>query len=186
MVDEVEFYIENEIDFQARIKKLGRVISDLRIPFRKIASDFYKSQRAIFDLKSPGKYPPLGGFNPNRIVAGLQTARERAETLKERQVGFAYPLLVREKGRLKGSTTNRSHPNAVFDLNKSDLIMGTNVKFAKFHNSEKPRTTLPKRKFIFIDGGPGDSSKGSGVNGRRERWTDIIETHLEQVIKGEI
>ncbi len=181
-----EFVVENDKAFQAALDKLAKQTSDFRIPLRIIASDFYRSQKIIFKLKSPGLYPPLGGFNPNRVVAGLQTSRERAETMKEKRVGFAYPLLVGERSNIKDSTLSRSHKNSVFFLNRKNLTLGTNVSYGKFHQSDGPRTVLPQRKFIFIDGGPRDASKSSGITGRRERWINIVETHINQLLLGSI
>lgn len=187
MADGFEFTLENESEFLANLSRLQKLTADLRIPLRLIASDFYRSQKIIFQLKSPGLYPPLGGFNPNRIVEGTQTARVRAETLKERKVGFAYPLLVGQTRSIEKSTTTRSHSNSIFRLTKNSLTIGTNVPYGKFHQSDRlPRTKLPKRKFIFIDGGPNDASKSSRISGRRERWTKIIDTHVSQIITGSI
>jgi len=63
------------------------------------------------------------------------------------------------------------------------MIIGSSVPYGKYHQSDLPRKRLPQRKFIFIDGGKGDRSK-DGVNGRRERWINIIDTHIDQLING--
>lgn len=187
-MSDFEFAIENEKEFIAQMTRLQRLGADLRIPFRLISSDFYRSQEIIFGLKSPGLYPPLGGFNPDRIVAGVVTARQRAEDTKKRQVGFAYPLLVRKNSAIKDSTLSPNHPNSVYFLGRSELIIGTNVEYAKYHQDPKnrPRTKIPERRFVFIDGGPNDASKSSRISGRRERWRDIINTHYKQIIEGKI
>lgn len=182
-----EFVIQNQIDFERALDRLGKTTNDFRIPFRLIASDFYRSQKKIFKLKTEGLYPPLGGFNANQVNEFGVTKRQLAEDRKERRTGrSAYPLLWGETGDLKDSTLSATHPNSIFFLGNRELVIGTNVPYGKYHQSDRPRTKLPQRKFIFIDGGPNDASKDSQITGRRERWLNIINDHVIQLINGEV
>lgn len=188
MPAEFEFTLENQIEFQKTLDQLEKATNDFRIPFRLIAADFYRSQRIIFRLRSEGLYNPLGGFDYNRPSGfGTQTKRERAETLKERRTGRSWaPILFGETGDLKQSTVTRSHRYSIFELGRKNLIIGTSVPYGIYHQSDKPRTKLPQRKFIFIDGGPNDASRSSGITGRSERWRLIIENYIKQITTGRL
>ena len=95
MANEFNFSFENAEDFRRALDRLGKVTSDFRIPFKLVSSDFYRSQKQLFQLQSAGLYNPLGGFNYNSPSGyGNQTKRERAETLKEKRTGHSWnPIL---------------------------------------------------------------------------------------------
>lgn len=163
--------IENQKAFAEQLDRLGKVTNDFRIPFRIIASDFYRSQRQLFTLQSKGLYEDLS---------------DKYKPQKQRVVGFIYPILVGKTRDLANSTLSKDHRYSIFSLYRQELTIGTSVPYGKYHQSDKPRTKLPQRKFIFITGGTGDKSKDSGIYGRRERWLFIIDTHIKQLISGEI
>lgn len=171
LADQFSWTIENNEAFQKKLDELGDAIKDFRPPFRAISSDFYRSQRQLFTLQGAGKYVDL---------------TENYKKQKKKEVGFIYPILVGATRDLSNSTLGKDHRNSIFHLGKQSLEIGTNIPYGKFHQSDKPRKKIPQRKFVFITGGDGDRSKDSGINGRRERWTFIIDTHIKQIISGEI
>lgn len=156
------YIIENDKDFERALQRLADVTNDYRIPFGLIAKEFYRSNKKIFSLAGPGLYPDLS---------------EKYKVQKQRQVGFIYPILFKT-GRVASSLLNPSDPEAVRVLTKQNLILGTDVPYVKFHQSDAPRTRLPQRKVIFIDGGPFESSKGASTSGRRETWLNIINQYI--------
>lgn len=188
MANEFEFSFENAEAFRQALDRLGQVTSDFRIPFRLVASDFYRSQKQLFKLQSAGLYNPLGGFNYNAPSGyGNQTKRDRAEALKEKRTGRPWnPILYGETGNLKNSTLSPSHKYSIFFVGRQEMQLGTSVPYGEFHQSDEPRSVIPFRKFVFIDGGPADRSKGSGLSGRRERWISIFDDHLKQLISGRV
>lgn len=185
-MNDFKWEVANRLEFQGRLKALADQVSDLRIPFRLIASDFYRSQKKLFTLKGPGRYPPLGGFNSTEVLASGKTRRQVAEERKTKKVGFAYPLLVGATRDLSASTLSPSHKYSHFFLGRGSMEIGTTVPYGKFHQSDERRTTLPQRKFLFIDGGPGDQAQDSSISGRRERWINIVDDHLTQIVTGRV
>lgn len=182
-----DFTIQNREDFRRGLDRLGTATDDFRIPFRLIASDFYRSQKKIFSLQSTGLYPPLGGFNFFTVEKNGLTRRRNAEDRKERKTGRPWaPILYGETGDLKDSTLSRNHRYSIFFLGRQELQIGSSVPYGPFHQSDLPRNKIPQRKFVFIDGGPADRSRDSGINGRRERWLNIVNDHLLQLISGEV
>lgn len=182
-----EWVIENEKDFQRALDRLGKATNDFRIPFRIITSDFYRSQKKIFQLQSEGLYPPLGGFNFRQVESNGLTRRENAENRKERLTGHPWaPILFGKTGDLKDSTLSNQHRYSIYFLGRQELNIGSSVPYGKYHQSDRPRTKIPQRKFIFIDGGPNDASKDSAITGRRERWLNIIDEHIKQLLTGRV
>lgn len=170
MVSPFSWEVANQIELQKKLTELGLATKDFTIPFRLIASDFYKSQKQLTTLKSRGLYQDLS------------PAYKKAKT---RWKGTPYPILDLT-GELFASTLSKDHANSIFQLDRETLIIGTNIPYGKYHQSDKPRRKIPQRKFIFITGGSGDKSKDSGIYGRRERWTAILDTHIKQLLTGEI
>ena len=187
MANNFDWQIENIEAIQERFRELEKVTSDFRIPFRLIASDFYRSQKKLFTLQGAGLYTPLGGFGYSLIDPNGRSRRRNAEDRKERFTGHAWaPILYGKTGDLRDSTLSRSHRYSIFFMGRRELQIGTSVPYGKYHQSDKPRSKIPQRKFIFIDGGPADQSKDSNIAGRRERWISIIESHMDQVIQGQL
>jgi len=178
-----DWTIENAEAFQKKLDELGNVLSDFRIPFKLIASDFYKSNRKIFTLQSAGLYQDLA---PSKGIDGNPTTTSNYKKKKERKLGFAYPILVGETRELSNSILGGRNKGSVFTLRKQALLMGTRVDHAKYHQGDGIRKKIPQRKFVFIDGGPADKSSDSSINGRRERWTSIIDEHIKQIVTGRV
>lgn len=178
-----DWAIDNVKAFENSLNRLSKQTNDFRIPFKLIASDFYRSQKQLFQLKSAGLFQDLA---PAKGINGNPTTTSNYKKQKQSKLGFVYPILKGESGDLSESTLKRSHKYSIFNLNKQSLEIGSSVPYGKFHQSDSQRSKIPQRKFIFIDGGQGDKSKGSGINGRRNRWIDILETHIKQLVKGSI
>lgn len=181
----ISFIPENDEAFRRGIERLAKTVSDFRKPFGLIANDWYKSNKIIFGLKSEGLYPPLGGFNPNAPANKKETRREKAERLKKAEVGFVYPLLKRN-GDLEKSLTSKSATGSEYFLGRQTLVMGTSISYAKYHQSDRPRFKLPQRKVVFVSGGPAEQAKDSRIAGRLERWLNIINDYVTQVITGKV
>ena len=164
--------IENNEAFKNKLDDLGKQTNDFRIPFRLISSDFYRSQKQLFGLDSAGLFEDLSdNYWPQ----------------KQKKLGFIYPILLGETGDLSESTLGRNHKHSIFFLGRKELQIGSSVPYGKYHQSDKlGKGIIPQRKFVFITGGKGDLSKDSGIHGRRERWINIIGTHLDQLITGKI
>ncbi len=177
-----DWSIQNVEAFQAKINELGKVTNDFRIPFRLIASDFYRSNRKLFTLSSAGLYQDLA---PSSGIDGNPTTTSNYKAQKERLFGKIYPILE-ATGVLKKSVLSKNAQHSVFILGKKELQMGTSDPVAGFHQSDEPRTQLPQRKIVFIDGGPADKSRDSSINGRRERWLNIVGDHITQLVTGRV
>ena len=162
--------IANQLEIKHTLDRLGAVTNDFRIPFLLISSDFYRSQRKLFTLQSPGLYEDLS---------------PKYKPVKQKKSGFIYPILVGKTRKLSNSTLGHNNEYSVFRLDRNTLTIGSSVPYGKYHQSDEARTKIPQRKFIFIDGGSGDTSKDS-FNGRRERWINIVQTHINQIVLGRI
>ena len=163
MAEAVTSYIvENDDDFNKALDRLAAVTNDFRIPFGLIAKEFYRGNKKIFTLQSAGKYEDLN---------------EKYKKTKKREVGFVYPILFKS-GRLASSLVNAGDPEAVRVITKQNLLLGTDVPYLKYHQSDRPRTKLPLRKALFIDGGPFETSVGAKTSGRRQAWLNILNQYI--------
>ena len=166
----ISFIPENDKEFKALLDKYSDKISDFRIPFGLIVNHWYRGNKKIFSLKGPGLYEDL---SPNY------------KKYKKKDVRFVYPILKR-KGRLEKSLTSKNDTDAEYFVGRNSLVMGTKVPYAKYHQSDEPRKSLPQRKMIFIDGGPAERSKDALISGRLQAWTNIINDYVSQVLDGKI
>lgn len=164
------YYVENDRDFQEALRRAASKVSDLRIPLKLIAQDWFDSNAAIFLLSSgPGQYPDLS---------------EKYKKAKQRDWGFVYPIL-RAGGKTKGkrysledSITNINDPNAIANFQgKQAIELGTSVPYGVYH--QYGTNKMPMRKFLFIGPESQFNSKGR-VAGRLERWTSILADFVIQ------
>ncbi len=165
----ITYNFENQVQFSSLIRKALGQVGDLKEAFFLISEDFYKSERAIFKLKSKGGYVDLS---------------PKYKTLKTRILGDPYPIL-KFSGALEKSITTPNAEGSIRRISKTDLIIGTSIPYGVFHNSDATRNKIPQRKFVFI--GPEvrwfnqrDRQKGGG---RLTRWSAIIEKTTEQKLK---
>ncbi len=164
------YTVDNDRRFRDAIKRASEVTQDLRVPFGLILRDFYKSEQAIFQLKSAGKYPPFkGAIDPTTGYTKYQAA-------KIKKVGFDYPLLVRT-GRLSASVLGPNNPGSISKITNLSLTFGTSVPYGIYHQSDEPRSRIPLRKFLFI-GPEAPRFATSEQMGRAERWLNIMNDHV--------
>ena len=162
MADFLQYEI-NEQQFNAFLREALKVTDDLRPAFGSIANDFFRSEKLIFKLKSPGGYKDI---------------KESTKRQKRRSVGFIYPILKRS-GKLEKSITQKGAPGNIFKLGKQSLVIGTDIEYGLFHQVGTRK--MPVRKFVFIDGGGPAFPNSRVFQGRSERWTAIVANYINQV-----
>ena len=139
------WYRIDQKNFEKKLRGLLKRGHDLRPAFHTIGRMFRQSRKTIFRLKSSGGYPDLS---------------PRYKLQKQKEVGFTYPILKKGQSHLissksksyglADSVTNIRHPNNITIVHKKEFAFGTNVPYAKYHNSGKtPRRKIPLRKFVF-------------------------------------
>jgi len=167
------YSVDNDNSFKAALKRAAQVTQDLRIPFGLILADFYRSQQAIFKLQSPGLYPDFKNGGPNSKYA----------LRKQRDVGFKYPLLVR-KGALAASLLGPKNPGSISNIDRLSMYFGTDIPYAIYHQSDKPRHKIPQRKVLFI-GPEAPRFANSEQQGRLQRWNNILNDFVLKKLKQE-
>lgn len=164
------YLVDNDRRFRDALTAASGVIEDFRIPFGQILRDFYRSEQAIFTLKSPGKYDDFrsGGAQSKYAIA------------KQKAVGFKYPLLVRS-GRMAASLLGPNNPGSVAQIGQSSLSFGTSIPYTIYHQSDEPRKEIPLRKVLFI-GPEATQFANSDQAGRLQRWLGYIDNHVVQTL----
>ena len=169
------YSVANDAAFKAGLNRALEECTDLRIPYGLILKDFYRSERAIFTLKGAGQYPDFKGEK----VGDTGKTRYQLRKLKDR--GFEYPLL-KSSGKLEKSVTTPNSEGSIANITKLSLVFGTQIPYAIYHQSDKPRNKIPLRKFLFI--GPEASRfANSDQQGRLQRWLGMLNDHVLKSIK---
>lgn len=166
------YVLANDVAFKNALKRASDATQDLRIPFGLILADFYKSEASIFRLKGPGKYPDFKNGGPDSPYAQW----------KQKRFGFKYPLLFRT-GLLANSVLGPNNKGSVSKITKLSLTFGTSIAYGIYHQSDKPRTKIPLRKFLFI--GPEAPQADREQQGRLTRWNNILNDYVYKVMKRE-
>lgn len=173
--------VDPKKELSGALKSASRSLTNLTVPLKGIAREWYKSNRAIFSLKGPGKYQdlstkPFYAWWESGDLRRLYTGGYRE--YKQAKWGFAYPILKRT-GRLADSITKPTHGDAINQIiNKKALLLGTNTPYAIFHHSEQPRKKLPFRPVVLF----GNEQVAPGaLQGRIEIWKQIIIDYAMQV-----
>jgi len=162
------YSVDNDKKFRNALKKAGKATDDLRIPFTLIAADFYRSQKSIFQLKSPGLYPDLSDGYKQK---------------KQKEVGFLYPIL-KKNGYLEAAASVQFGPGNITRIQSRQLDLGVDEKavpYAIYHQSDEPRKVIPLRKFLFI-GPEAPRFANSEQQGRMERWMGILDGFMTQTL----
>lgn len=128
-----------EVDPQEKLAKAlryaGARVGNLTIPLKLIAQQWFKSNRAIFSIQGPGKYVDLTDLYKKR---------------KQKEAGFIYPIL-KKSGRLAQSITVPNEPESInYIINRKSLVLGSRTPYAIYHQSEAPRTKLPRRPMVLF------------------------------------
>lgn len=162
----ISYSADNDRAFKNQLDRAFAVVDDLTEPFKLIAADFYRSEKAIFKLSGPGQYEDF-----KRDKKGKSYYKDR----KQAKYGSAYPLL-RATGKLERSVTSGNDSNAILIIGKNVLAIGTSVAYGIYHQSDEPRSKMPLRKFLFI--GPESQFAVGDQAGRLSRWNNIINTFI--------
>lgn len=172
MEDGAVITIDPKGEFFKAIKKAQKEVGDLRTPFKEITASWYRGNKSIFTLKGPGKYKPLS---------------EKYKKQKIKDVGFAYPALERS-GHLKRSLTVPGHENSIVNIiNKSILVLGTNVTtkdgkpYAIFNHKGSKKIGLPARPVVLLGV---EQVSNPIINKRVELWTRVIQEYVQEKSRG--
>lgn len=168
-------------DVVAALQKAKDAGINLTVPFTLISKSWFRANRSIFTLKSPGKYPDYGGFNPGAPAwpNAQTTKRERAKAQKVKDVGFIYPMMKR-RGPLESSLTDPTHPQSVnLIVNKVALYLGTRVEYAFYHQAKGARSKMPFRPVVFTGA---EQVAPTELRNESTRWVNIIDDYMQQVL----
>lgn len=188
------YSIENDRLFKQAIDRALLEVNDLKLPFNQIAFDWYKSNKAMFLLKSAGKYPDFKGPKIGQTWATGERARPDKrirnpsmtayQDYKFRKYGFDYPLL-KATSRLEKSITDPKDAETIFYNTGTGLVLGSQVPYGIYHQSDAPRKKIPLRKFLFI-GPEAPRFATTEQMGRPERWLNIINNYIVKKMGGKV
>lgn len=166
MADTIEFIVDPGDRFKNAMTKAIASVDDLTIPLQLIARQWFKSNRALFLLKSQGKFADLS---------------DAYKEQKEKLVGFVYPILKRS-GALEQSVTDPQDSDAISVIvNKTGLILGTKKRYALYlHFGTKK---MPARPFVMIGA---EQTGPEEFNLRESAWVATIEDYVMKRVKKDL
>lgn len=187
----VTYKVESQ-EMQKALNDAAKKIGDLRPALIQIGREFYKANKAIFALKSAGKYTDFVGpkiantwKNPGRPEKRIRNGNYTAyQWSKEKATGLArgYPLL-KFSGRLEASITKSGDQDAIQTITKKSIVIGTRVPYGIYHQSEEPRkTNLPMRQFLFIDPSTTAWADSRIFSRRNKAWLEAIDSYVRRVL----
>lgn len=193
MLDFVSYTVENDKEFDKQVQEVLKKASNLVVPFKLIANDFYISQRTIFKLKGPGGYPDFKGKKIGEIRKGpLKKATPKRNPISSKYDGYTpyqyykeknynlprgYPLL-KLTGKLEQASTTSNSAHSILVIKPKSLEIGTDLEYADFLQNGTRK--MPTRKPFFI--GP-EVRINDQTRGRLQRWTKYLNDYLESVSK---
>lgn len=143
--------------------RIGNGVNDFTKPYKKISTDFYKSQDTTFKNE--------GNFEGKQKWQKLSKAYE----LWKRKKYGNQPILVLT-GALRKAATKRNAFGSIFDLSPKSLLMGVDIdvngwNLAALHQFGTKK--MPKREVIRIS------------NVQKKRWVDFIRNYIHKLTKGD-
>jgi phage gpG-like protein len=146
-------------DLQKAIRQTINDVGDLTIPFGLIAQSWFKTNRAISSLKSPGKYKDLS---------------EAYKPTKKKKWGYLYPILG-ASGKMLSSITLPGPDSINMVINKTTLVLGSKVSYGKYHQYGTNR--MPARPWILL--GP-EQVAPPEINRRKDAWIKVLQDFVVQ------
>lgn len=163
MGDGIKFTVDPGEKFSQAIQDALSQVDDLTLPYTLIAKSWFQSNKALFTLKSPGKFVDLS---------------EKYKKNKQKAVGFIYPILKRS-GALELSITDPTDTNSInLIINKQTLLLGTKIFYAPTHQFGSVKSNVPARPFLLIGA---EQTGPEEFNKREAAWIAIIASYVAQV-----
>lgn len=157
MADRYRIIVKGGKRLEKGFKVTASSLLDFSEHFESISIDFFKSNKHLIFRNTPGMYRDL---------------KESTKRNKRRRHVTVYPVLV-DSGRLKRSLTNRKDREAVLNIKKRRMIMGTNVPYARY--LQTGTSEMVARPPVMVD-----------IERRLFRWKRIIRNAVDQNIKRNI
>lgn len=183
------YKVDNDRRFRDAIARAAEGVKSLKVPFGLILQNFYKSEQAIWQLKGPGLYPPfkhsatISTHNGKRVRTA-EGGESPYQKRKLKKYGHDYPLLV-ATGALAASLSGPNNPGSIADIQPLSLTIGTSIHYGIYHQSDRARSKIPLRKFLFIGPEAPQFAKDE-LAGRAERWLNILNDFALKTVKREL
>lgn len=159
--NEIGVKIDPDGEFRKALAAASRECEDLTIPLTEITREWFQGNRAIYRLKTPGKYADLSANYKKQ---------------KQRRHGFVYPIL-RASGKLERSIIDPKDAKAIANIvNKKTLYLGSKVKYAEYLQTGTSR--MPSRPYVLIGA---EQSGPPEFNRRFEIFGNIFKEYVRQV-----
>lgn len=149
---EFTFEVAGEKQIARRFTRLDSAVADMTPAFKEITKSFYAGEKRQFETE--------GGWGSG----GWLPLSPAYEAWKDPTLS-----IMELSGDLKAALTGMVPPNTAGNIEiieSNQLILGTDIDYAIYHQSNAPRTKLPQRKVLELP------------ESERKKWTSIIHEHI--------
>ncbi len=154
----IQFEVAGEVQLARSFSRFGDSASDLRPAFTGIADNFQTIEERLFETE--GRTGGRGAWAP----------LSQAYAARKAQVAPGKTIL-RLSDRLWRSLTGRDRGDAIREIKRQQMRLGTRVPWALFHQDARSGRT--KRRVIDLN------------EGNKRDWTKIVQRQLVDVAKRE-
>lgn len=137
MTQTVSFDIAGVDVANRRLGAMSLAVQDLRHAWGDIAKEFYQAQSSVFGAEGAWHHPRWAPLKPKYLAWKIRH-------------GYSSRILVMT-GKMRTSLTTGGAAGSIFRQAAQQMSIGTNIKYAKYHQrSPKGRETGQKnREFIY-------------------------------------
>jgi len=153
--------IEGQTELRRGIAGVDDSVSDLSAAWEGLKEDFYSVQRGIFEAE--------GAFDGREKWQGLTPAYLKLKKKLKANGSITSLKILQASERLKNSLSGNTS-DSVLIMKKMEFAIGTNLEYAIYHQSNKPRKKLPRRAFLTF------------TKSMRNRWMLIMKNAIKNNI----
>jgi len=104
--------------------------------FESIHEDFLEYEKKLFDSEGAS--------------GGTPWAPLKASTVAAKAAAGLDPRILHATLTLRDSLTEKNAPDSVFQTTMDEALMASSVEYGIYHQSNKPRTRLPRRPPVML------------------------------------
>jgi phage gpG-like protein len=179
----------NSQEFIAKCRAAIEQCGDMRPVWVSIARMWYKDNAQLFDKQGPGFYEDYKGDRDEtprsaymsrraKLREGAPTGMTRYMRFKQRMTGRVYPMMY-FYGALSNSILSPGADGAVCIIDKTMLILGTNIDYAIYSQLGGPK--IPYRPVIINKNVKGNQTEI--FQNRVTNYSRLIDAYTTRQVK---
>lgn len=166
---DISFEVQGQREVLGKLHTAGAKIENMAPAWEQVGTELLKDFAQNFQDEG-------GAFGKG---AWAQWAPLASSTVMERKrLGYPgeHPILVRE-GTLMASATERGAAGNVFEVGANSLVVGTTIRYAKYHQFGSRDGKLPMRRIVGI------TPQRAGWQGQAGSIINMLQQYVNRIIR---